>query len=484
MAVIRGRHFGCNVSGRATSPQPGRAYREARPLRAVGWRPALGYVVRPVGGRSASGRGLEAHDVCEIPGEATVSAVLPRRPLAGRSDAVLVELISDGDEEAFETLVRRYRRELLIYSDRLLGAEGRAEDACQQALLQAWLALRAGTEVDDVRPWLYRIVHNSAVTILRRAHHETVELNEALDSPASDATADSRIILGEIFDRLSAMPEPQREAILMTAVRGRSHAETAAKLGLTDGAVRGLIYRARASLRGAVAGLLPVGLMNWWGRAGSRHVSLAGDASDAAGSAGSAGLAAAVVKGGAVLAAAGALAGTGTVVGSVVSSAGHGPPTHVRPPARPARPIRHAVVGTSRASLSAGPAVIAVESRGSDRSGGSGTERRRHRGRRGPETSRGGPGPSSNERGGESAQGSGGGGKDSGRRQGPGGPGKTAGGGGPGSGSGSGDSSGSSGSQAGSGSSGSGSGGSGGSSGPSGSGSGSGGGSGSSSGEH
>jgi RNA polymerase sigma factor (sigma-70 family) len=255
-------------------------------------------VRRPSGsGRSAGRRRLNAHDVYEIGASQKVSAVLPRRPLAERSDAVLVELISDGDEEAFEALVRRYWRELLIYSDRLVGAQGRAEDACQQALLQAWLALRAGIEVDDVRPWLYRTVHNSAVTILRRAHHETVELNEALDSPASDATADSRLILGDIFERLSAMPEPQREAIVMTAVRGRSHAEAAAKLGLTDGAVRGLIYRARASLRSAVAGLLPVGLMNWWVRAGSRHVSLTGDASDGAGAAGSAGLAAAVVKG-------------------------------------------------------------------------------------------------------------------------------------------------------------------------------------------
>ena len=78
-----------------------------------------------------------------------MSAVLPRRPLAGRSDAALVELISDGDEAAFETLVRRYWRELLIYSDRLLGAEGRAEDACQQALLQAWLAQKEHSEQQD-----------------------------------------------------------------------------------------------------------------------------------------------------------------------------------------------------------------------------------------------------------------------------------------------------------------------------------------------
>jgi RNA polymerase sigma factor (sigma-70 family) len=239
-------------------------------------------------------------------------------PLSAQSDARLVELVGAGNERAFEALARRYRRQLLIYATRLLGNESRAEDALQQGLMQAWIALRDGADVAEVRPWLYRIVHNSAVTMLRRARHDTVELNEALDAAAPEPGPESRLVLKEIFAGISVMPEPQRQAILLTAVAGNSHGETAAALGLSDGAVRGLVYRARTALRQAAAALSPAGLWNWFAHRpagiGGRRAFLAADAGDVAGAAGTAAGAAVVMKGGAILAAAGALAGAGQAV--------------------------------------------------------------------------------------------------------------------------------------------------------------------------
>jgi hypothetical protein len=76
--------------------------------------------------------------VPSAPSRQLLSTVRPLRPLSAQSDARLVELIRAGSERAFDALARRYRRELLIYADRLLGGEGRAEDVVQQALLQAW----------------------------------------------------------------------------------------------------------------------------------------------------------------------------------------------------------------------------------------------------------------------------------------------------------------------------------------------------------
>jgi RNA polymerase sigma factor (sigma-70 family) len=239
-----------------------------------------------------------------------VSPILPLRRLSTLSDARLVELTRTGNERAFETLVRRYRRQLLVYAGRLLGAEGRAEDALQQALLRAWIALRDGAEVGEVRAWLYRIVHNSAVSMLRRARHDCVELNEAVDAAAPEGGAESRLVVAELFAGLAALPEPQRQAILLTA-GGSSHSEAAVTLGLTDGAVRGLVDRARAALRQAAASLLPLGLLNWVGTLGGRRASMAGDGTEAAGSTG---LAAAVLNGGAIIASAGALAGAGQAV--------------------------------------------------------------------------------------------------------------------------------------------------------------------------
>ncbi len=103
-------------------------------------------------------------------------------PLARQSDRRLAELSRTGDERAFETLVRRHRHALHVYAARLLGADARAEDALQHALMSAWVALRdRGVEVAHPRAWLYGIVHNSAVTLLRRARHDTVALHEAVE---------------------------------------------------------------------------------------------------------------------------------------------------------------------------------------------------------------------------------------------------------------------------------------------------------------
>lgn len=61
------------------------------------------------------------------------------------SDSELLELVVGGSERAFEVLVQRYRAELLRYCRRLGLYDTRADDALQQAFLQAWLALQAGS---------------------------------------------------------------------------------------------------------------------------------------------------------------------------------------------------------------------------------------------------------------------------------------------------------------------------------------------------
>jgi RNA polymerase sigma factor (sigma-70 family) len=284
--------------------------------------PALLTVVTPGPGKEP-GRLASSRSSARSPRPIKLlNRVLPLRPLSALPDDRLLELTRAGSERAFEALAIRHRRQLLIYAERMLGAENRAEDAVQQALLQAWMALRGGADVRETRPWLYRIVHNCAVSIIRRPRHDTVELSEQLDAAAAEPGHESRLVLGEIFASLASMPEPQRDAIVMTAIAGRSHEEAAAALGLTDGAVRGLVYRARSALRHAAAAVFPAGLWNWLGR----RQPLGGDVADAtgvAGAAGSAGLAAAVVKGGAIMATAGVIAGAGP---GLLNTAG--PPPH------------------------------------------------------------------------------------------------------------------------------------------------------------
>ena len=79
--------------------------------------------------------------------------------------------------------------------------------------------------------------------------------------PAEDH--ERRWVMRRTLAGLAALPEAQREALLRTAVEGRSQEQVAAELGLSEGAVRGLVYRARTALRAAATALTPAPLVGW-----------------------------------------------------------------------------------------------------------------------------------------------------------------------------------------------------------------------------
>ncbi|HEX5310021.1 MAG TPA: sigma-70 family RNA polymerase sigma factor [Solirubrobacteraceae bacterium] len=232
------------------------------------------------------------------------------RLLLSQSDERLVGYARAGHERAFEALVQRYRRQLLAYCRRLLLSEQRAEDALQQALLQAWVALRNGNEVSEPRAWLYRIVHNAAVQTLRVSRYDYCQLSESLSgADAPQADLERRIAVREALAGLAALPEMQREALLRTAIEGHTHQQAAADLGLSEPALRGLVYRARASLRAAAGAIVPPPLLSWALEAGTRGTPVLERAAGIGAGGGSAGLAGLLLKGGAVAVTAGALAG-------------------------------------------------------------------------------------------------------------------------------------------------------------------------------
>jgi RNA polymerase sigma factor (sigma-70 family) len=238
-----------------------------------------------------------------------MSPSVSARLLLTQSDARLVAFARAGHERAFEALVRRYRGPLLGYCRRLLLSEERAEDALQQALMQAWLALRAGTEVQNAKAWLYRIVHNSALNALRVSGYDYCTLSESLSGAnAPQEDLDRRIAVREALAGLAALPEMQREALLRTAVEGSSHREAARELGLSEPALRGLVYRARATLRAAAGAFVPGPVVSWAVGAGS-GTPMGERVAEVGVGGGGAGVAGLLMKGGAMAVTAGMLAG-------------------------------------------------------------------------------------------------------------------------------------------------------------------------------
>lgn len=196
------------------------------------------------------------------PAEGLTSRLIVGPALRTQPDRRLVALVRDGYEAAFDEIVRRYAKPLGRYAASIVG--GRSEDVTQDAFSKALVALRRdGVEI-ELRPWLYRIVRNTALNDLRDRPPTPEALAEAIAGGRSTAEeVENRQEIAELVTRLRALPEPQRAAIVMRELEGLSHEEIAAALGMSGGAARQVIYRARQALRGSAGLLLPVPVLRF-----------------------------------------------------------------------------------------------------------------------------------------------------------------------------------------------------------------------------
>jgi RNA polymerase sigma factor (sigma-70 family) len=184
--------------------------------------------------------------------------LLGRPALRLQPDGRLVSLVREGFEGAFEEIFRRYGAALRSYAASIVTAQ-RADDVTQEAFTKAYLALRGTDKEIQLRPWLYRIVRNTALTDIRDEPRAGVELSGEHPSRLSpDELAEQREEISRLMAGLRQLPEPQRAAIVMRELEGLSHEQIAASLGLSHGAVRQSIYRARRALRDGVGLMLPM----------------------------------------------------------------------------------------------------------------------------------------------------------------------------------------------------------------------------------
>lgn len=191
------------------------------------------------------------------PAEQFAARIFLGPALRAQPDRRLVDLVRNGYDAAFEEIVRRYRRPLDRFAAAIVG--GRSEDVTQDAFSKALLALRGSEAEIELRPWLYRIVRNTALNDLRDRAPVAEELTETLPGGRSAAAEfEEREELRDLMDRLRALPEPQRAALVMRELEGLSHEEIAAALGVSGGAARQAIFRARATLREGLGLLMPM----------------------------------------------------------------------------------------------------------------------------------------------------------------------------------------------------------------------------------
>src|ERR1051326_5571291 len=102
------------------------------------------------------------------------------------TQTALVLAAQAGDQQAFETLVNAYRRELLVHGYRMLGSFSDAEDLVQETLLRAWEKRVTLTSPESYRAWLYRIATNLCLNRLRSVSRRSLPVDI---SPPSDPSS-------------------------------------------------------------------------------------------------------------------------------------------------------------------------------------------------------------------------------------------------------------------------------------------------------
>jgi RNA polymerase sigma factor (sigma-70 family) len=166
------------------------------------------------------------------------------------SDEWLARRVSMGSARAFAVLYRRHHQALYRYCRSIVHDEDDAQDALQSAMMRALAALQVRRRDVAVRPWLFRIVHNEAVSLLRRrrSHSSLVEGLEPVDG-GLERTVERRERFAALIADLQCLAERQRAALVMRELSGLSIEEIAAALSTSPGAAKQAVFEARCALQ-------------------------------------------------------------------------------------------------------------------------------------------------------------------------------------------------------------------------------------------
>ncbi len=167
-------------------------------------------------------------------------------------DRDLVNRARNGDVEAYNLLVSRWERRVYNYVLKLVSNREDALDLSQDVFLKAYQSLRKLEEAARFAPWLFRIAHNEAFSLLRRRRPET----DVVDQPPPSAPG-SRMLPVEtslaVASALERLSEEQREAVVLKIYQGFKFEEMAQILGCPVSTIKSRVYTALDVLKKTLA---------------------------------------------------------------------------------------------------------------------------------------------------------------------------------------------------------------------------------------
>ena len=163
-------------------------------------------------------------------------------------DSVLVQRWQRGDISAASIAIQRYEAMVYAATFRLLRNHAISEDICQDAFLRAHERISTLRQPAAFGGWVRQIAVRLAIDELRKGSAEQLTEDEPSTLPGPEAAFEAQDALDRFRALLDELPPAQRAVVVMRDVEGFSIRETAEQLGITEGAVKMRLSRARATL--------------------------------------------------------------------------------------------------------------------------------------------------------------------------------------------------------------------------------------------
>lgn len=167
-------------------------------------------------------------------------------------DAKLMQRLQQGDEQAFDEIVRHWQQPLINYLCRSLRSYQHAEDVAQMVFIRLYKAAPNYTPSARFSTYLFQIARHLLINAYRQEQRKPLDTVDPGELQAiTDDSSDRRVReIEEVFAQaLHKLPENQRTAILLLKQQELSYLEIAAIMDCTEGAVKTWIFRARQFLK-------------------------------------------------------------------------------------------------------------------------------------------------------------------------------------------------------------------------------------------
>lgn len=176
-------------------------------------------------------------------------------PFEGRA----IEEVRRGNAGSYDYLVSKYSKRVASIAWGIVRNAHDAEDLAQEAFVKAFQSIGRFKEGEPFGPWIYRIVTNLALDVVKHRsrfrHEELTETQPAARRDNAELGAVTNELASRIDGALESLPEHQRVVARLYLVEQFDHAEIAAMMGLSEGTVRSHLSLARKKLKEQLADL-------------------------------------------------------------------------------------------------------------------------------------------------------------------------------------------------------------------------------------